>query len=124
MKKKDHKILARRKRNLRKRLDRNNFNGAGKPILAGGNIHYEMSERVHATHYGGVGAIHQLVRRLGLDRAFNESLSLLKLHRPYQESDHILNLAYNVLTGGFSIGFSATTTVFAHFLILTTSSVN
>lgn len=103
MKQKDHKILARRKRNLERRLDRGNFKGAGKPILAGGNIHYEMSGRVRATHYGGVGAIHQLVGKLGLDAALNASLPLLKMHLPYWESDHILNLAYNVLTGGRSL---------------------
>jgi hypothetical protein len=100
VKQKDHKILARRKRNLDRRLDRSNFKGAGKPIMAGGNIRYEMSGRVRATHYGGVGAIHQLVRGLGLEGAFNASLPLLKVHLPYCESDHILNLAYNVATGG------------------------
>ena len=92
MKKKDHKILTRYKRNLRKRLDRNNFKGAGKPIMSGGNIHYEMGDRTQAMHYGGVGAIHQMVQQIGLDDAFNESLPLLKMHRPYFESDHILNL--------------------------------
>ena len=68
MNQRDRKILACRKRELERRLDRNNFKGAGKPILAGGNIHYEMGGRVRATHYGGVGMIHQLVRKLGLDR--------------------------------------------------------
>ena len=30
----------------------------------------------------------------------NESLSLLKVHLPYHESDHVLNFAYNIMAGG------------------------
>jgi hypothetical protein len=40
------------------------------------------------------------VTRLGLVGAVNDSVHLLKIHLPYHESDHVLNLAYNVLTGG------------------------
>ena len=29
-----------------------------------------------------------------------QNLKLLKVHLPYHESDHVLNLAYNVLVGG------------------------
>jgi hypothetical protein len=43
------------------------------------------------------------VRRLKLDQAINESVPLLKIHAPYYESDHVLNMAYNVLTGGTCI---------------------
>lgn len=100
MRKKDHKIIAKGKKNLQRRLERNNFKGAGKPQFAGGDIHYEVAERTRAIGFGGVGAIHQMVRRLKLDEAINESVPLLKFHAPYYESDHVLNMAYNVLTGG------------------------
>ena len=30
----------------------------------------------------------------------DESVQLLKVHLPYHESDHVLNIAYNVLRGG------------------------
>jgi hypothetical protein len=39
------------------------------------------------------------VKRLGLDQAINERLDLLKVHLPYHESDHVLNIAYNLLAG-------------------------
>jgi hypothetical protein len=29
-----------------------------------------------------------------------DNLELLKAHLPYHESDHVLNIAYNVLVGG------------------------
>jgi len=64
------------------------------------NMTYEMAERTQATPYGGVGAMHALVGALGLDTAINQRLPLLKLHVPYFESDHVLNIAYNVVSGG------------------------
>ena len=44
--------------------------------------------------------MHRLVTRLGLVEAIDADLELLKMHLPYHESDHVLNLAYNVLCGG------------------------
>ena len=38
--------------------------------------------------------------RLGLVDQINAGLRLLKVHLPYHESDHVLNLAYNVVCGG------------------------
>jgi hypothetical protein len=64
------------------------------------NIGYEVAERMRAVGYGGIGAIHKMVCKLGLDRGINESLKLFKAHLPYHESDHVLNIAYNVLSGG------------------------
>jgi hypothetical protein len=68
-----------------------------------GNTHYELADRTRAIGFGGIGAIHKLVCRLGLDRAINKNLCLLKYHVPYWESDHVLNIAYNVLTGGTTL---------------------
>jgi hypothetical protein len=41
-----------------------------------------------------------LVRQLGLADAIDRERHLLKRHLPYFESDHVLNLTYNVLAGG------------------------
>ncbi len=64
------------------------------------NLVYEISGRQRALGFGGIGAIHTLVNRLGLDDAINDKVKLLQYHLPYHESDHILNMAYNVMTGG------------------------
>jgi hypothetical protein len=64
------------------------------------NIHYEMAERLQAVNCGGIGAIHDLVQRLGLVEDIDRSLHLLKVHLPYHESDHVLNIAYNIVAGG------------------------
>ena len=70
------------------------------PIMTASNIHYEVAERTHAIGCGGIGVFHLLARKLGLIDAIDERLHLLKIHLPYHESDHILNIAYNVLCGG------------------------
>lgn len=100
MKTKDHKILARDKRKLQKRLARKFWSDQPQPMFGPANIHYEMAERSRAIGFGGIGAIHTLVGGLQLDKAINRDLSLLKVHVPYFESDHVLNIAYNVMTGG------------------------
>src|SRR5947207_15426190 len=60
---------------------------------------YEIGGNVDATCFGGVAAVHRLVTKLGLPERINEQVPLLKVHLPYHESDHVLNLAYNVLCG-------------------------
>jgi hypothetical protein len=64
------------------------------------NIQYDMSDRIRAAGQGGIGAIHLLVTQVGLTQAIDQDLKLLKVHLPYHESDHVLNIAYNVLCGG------------------------
>lgn len=75
------------------------FNSDG-PVLRDVNIQYEISERVQATGCGGIGAVHKMVGKIDLAEEINSRLHLLKFHAPYYESDHILNIAYNVLCGG------------------------
>jgi hypothetical protein len=100
VKKRDHNILTRYKRKLRNRLRRKNYSDQAEPMFQPGNLHYEMAVRGRAIGFGGIGAVHTLVTRLGLDDAINENVWLLKTHVPYFESDHVLNISYNVLTGG------------------------
>lgn len=92
-------LLAARKRRIEKRLDRTRL-GTECPVLSATNIHYELADRTQAISAGGIGMIHQVVKSLGLDDAINHSLNLLKIYLPYSESDHVLNITYNVLAGG------------------------
>lgn len=94
------KQIERRKRRMARRLDKNDNRGCERPMMTAANIHYEIADRTRATHAGGIGAIHLLVRKLGLDQMIDRYLELLKIHLPYHESDHVLNLAYNLLAGG------------------------
>ena len=69
-------------------------------MLTAGNIQYELADRSRGLSCGGIGAMHLLVRRTGLVEAIDRTLHLLKVHLPYHESDHVLNIAYNILAGG------------------------
>ena len=68
--------------------------------MTASNIHYEIAEKVRGIAPGGIGAIHLLARKTGLIEDIDRDLHLLKRHLPYHESDHVLNLAYNILAGG------------------------
>jgi hypothetical protein len=69
-------------------------------MLGASNIHYELSDKSRGLSAGGIGAMHLLARRTGLIEAIDARLHLLKVHKPYHESDHVLNIAYNLLSGG------------------------
>src|SRR5690242_12039048 len=69
-------------------------------MMTASNIHYEIGARSRGIGVGGIGAIHTLVRRVGLIEAIDQRLQVLKIHLPYHESDHVLALAYLPLCGG------------------------
>jgi hypothetical protein len=92
--------LARRKRSIQRRLDKADLRGAQRPMFTASNIRYEIADRARGLAHGGIGAIHGLARRLGLIEAIDQRLHLLKIHLPFHESDHVLNLAYNPLCEG------------------------
>jgi hypothetical protein len=71
-----------------------------RPVFSASNIAYEVADRAVALAAGGIGALHLMVRNIGLPKLIDDHLRLLKVHLPYHESDHILNIAYNILAGG------------------------
>jgi hypothetical protein len=71
-----------------------------RPEFRTGRVHYDSTERIRAMPYGGLGVMHDIAHEVGLVSALDKGLHVLKIHRPYFESDHILNLAYNALCGG------------------------
>ena len=89
------------KQRIVRRLDKQHgFPEDGRPVLRSGNPIYEIADRMRAVVSGGVALVHQLVQAVGLDREIDRRLHLLKIHLPYHESDHVLNIAYNILAGG------------------------
>jgi hypothetical protein len=98
-----HRQLNRRKRRILRRIENQPGVERHQPMLAASNIHYEISDRVRAISPGGIGAIHLLARKVGLIEDIDRNLHLLKRHQPYFESDHVLNIAYNLLAGGSRI---------------------
>jgi hypothetical protein len=92
--------LNRRKRRILRRIENKPGVERHRPMMAASNIHYQIAEKVRGIAPGGIGAIHLLAQKLGLVHEIDEGLHLLKRHLPYHESDHVLNVAYNLLAGG------------------------
>jgi len=100
VKKKIANKLRQRKRKIQNRLNKGSIPDDPGPMLNPGNIHYDIADRNHGMLYGGMGAMQKLVNRLELDDAINNRLHLFKIPNPYFESDHVLNIAYNILCNG------------------------
>ncbi len=92
--------LRRSKQRIEHRLRDREWSPQDQPMFTARNIHYELSSRDRGITAGGIGAMQQMAQKLGLAKAIDDRLQLLKVHLPYSESDHVLNLAYNALAGG------------------------
>jgi len=93
------KKLARAKRRIERRLERPGGNG-GRPMFAATKVRYELADKVRGITVGGIGVVHRLAEESGLVDAIDRNVHVLKIHLPYHESDHVLNLAYNALCEG------------------------
>jgi hypothetical protein len=93
------KRLQRAKRRIEQRLGGPRFD-QGKPMFAASDIRVELADKIRGIGVGGIGLVHRLAREIGLVEAIDRRLHLLKVHMPYHESDHVLNLAYNALCDG------------------------
>ncbi len=96
----DEVVLEERRVRIEARLDPRWQEVMAEPMLAGTNLRYAMAARVQAIPCGGIGLMHELVRSLGLAQSIDQHVHVFKKHFPYHESDHVLNLAYNILAGG------------------------
>lgn len=96
--------MANRKSEIGRRLHRARHRGdTGSPDLPTRRNTYDLSDRVRAVEHGGLGAVLELVHGLELPRRIDQAVHVLKVHRPYHESDHVLNFAFNALCGGRTI---------------------
>jgi hypothetical protein len=100
MKKYTREMVRKRKRRIDYRLRDRTWKPQAMPMLRASNIQYEMGDRLRGTAVGGIGAMHLLARHTGLVAEIDQRVGVLKRHLPYHESDHVLNIAYNALSGG------------------------
>jgi hypothetical protein len=63
-------------------------------------IKYELADKQQAIAAGGIGTLMQLTKTLDLRTEINRAIPLFKLHLPYDETDHVVNIAMNLLAGG------------------------
>jgi hypothetical protein len=94
------RILNDRKRRILDRIVNRPGPERDQPMMTATNIHYELADRVQGLGAGGIGAMLLLARKTGLVGAINAMVHVLKRHLPYHESDHVLNIAFNIMAGG------------------------
>jgi hypothetical protein len=94
------RIFQERRRRINKRLA--NLPGPERPVpmMTATNIQYELAGRLQGLSAGGIGAIFLLAQKIDLIKEIDRNLHLLKVHLPYHESDHVLNIAFNIIAGG------------------------
>ena len=105
MKRNIAKKVSRRKRRVLKRLEhareRRFIRGLDSTSVIGANaLTYELSERSQAIGHGGIGMMLKLARKTGLVEEIDRRVHLLKVHAPYQESDHVMAHVLNMMCGG------------------------
>jgi hypothetical protein len=97
------KLLRNSKRRIQHRLRKKQWDEQRRPMFKKQNIHFDLADKSKGLRCAGLGAFLLLVQQLGLTKAIDANLHLLKRHVPYFESDHVLNLTYNLLVGGKTI---------------------
>lgn len=75
-------------------------NKTNKAHFTSPKVTYTMSDNIEITEYGGLGLIKNLIKKTGLDSEINNYIKILKNNKPYLDSDHILNLVFNIMCGG------------------------
>lgn len=100
MKARIKQLLRNCKRRIQRRLKKKQWDEQQRRMFKDRNIHYDVGDKTHGLPCGGIGVIHRLVHKIHLADALDRELHLLKRHLPYFESDHVLNMTYNILVGG------------------------
>jgi hypothetical protein len=92
--------LHKSKSRIKNRLSKRRWREQRRRMFPDRNIHYDVADKVRGGRFGGLGACLLLIKRLDLADAIDDNLHLLKRHLPYHDSDHVLNLTYNIVVGG------------------------
>ena len=101
MKPKIARQLARQKRRITRRLRRaQKRRDTGLPDTPAAKVTYEVSDRVSAMPHGGMDGVRRVAQEMGLVGRIDDAVQVLRFHRPYHESDHVLNIAFNAFCGG------------------------
>ena len=96
------KQLQKRKRKLLRRISIEHGTWQS-PMIRPSRTKIELAEKQQAIGCGGIAVIMEMINQVSLRKYINESAAVFKLHLPYDEADHIFNIALNLLAGGTCI---------------------
>ena len=69
------------------------------PVFTDPPLKIKENKQAPLTNFTGIALARDLVRRLEIPSLIDEKIHVLRRHRPYHESDHVLTQVYNFLTG-------------------------
>ena len=72
-------------------------------MIRGSNATYAVATRGDGLVAGGIALVHQMCLAVRLPDAINSALKLFKRRADYTEADHVLNIAYNTVSGGICL---------------------
>jgi hypothetical protein len=90
--------LQQRNRRLEKRIDKKIVPPT--PAIQTPTLDLQLADRTQAIAAGGLCPIMQMIKTLELRELINNAIPIFKLYAPYDEADHVLNIALNLLAGG------------------------
>ena len=96
----DRELLRQRRRKILNRIKNQPAPERDVPMITAANIHYELGQLHPRPLRRAASAPCCCWRNTGLISAIDSDLHLLKRHLPYHESDHVLNIALNIIAGG------------------------
>jgi len=99
VKKSVRRKLDAKKRQRQRRIKKQKKCGQA-PMLLCPKAKLELSDRTNAVNCGGISVVQQMVTQVGLAESINRGCPIFKIHRPYSEADHVLNMAFNIFAGG------------------------
>lgn len=73
------------------------------PVIRAPKLQLSVDERSVVTNHGGLALFLGFVRQFGVAQEIDASVSVLKKHMPYHESDHVLAQAATLFIGGTCI---------------------
>ncbi len=90
--------LQQRKRRMLNRIDKKDIPTT--PVIQTPTLELQLADRTQAIAAGGLCPIMQMIKTLDLRKHINKAIPIFKLYAPYDEADHVLNIALNLLAGG------------------------
>lgn len=91
--------LRKRNRRLAKRIDKSTGDFRS-PMIKPVRSTYELAEKQQAVACGGIATIMELIKQVGLRTEINRAAPVFKVYAPYDEADHVFNIALNLMAGG------------------------
>ena len=92
------KRLQQRKRRLLNRIDKSHIPST--PAIDTPTLELQLADRTQAISAGGLCPFLQMIKTLDLRHHINSCIPIFKVYAPYDEADHVLNIALNLLAGG------------------------